>query len=152
LSRQFTRDFNSYASYQIQNTGDYYREGGYQPCQPALNVLCPPSYTAFRGASTLRTDSLGLNYAPRPEFNLSVLFRHHDDFPIPVPGLFPQPMNNVLGQPIYSSYLGQPPNDITADVRTRILPHLLLDVQRTYYFNFGTQRWSPQFITQVLPL
>ena len=81
----------------------------------------------------------------------AVLARHHDDFPIPVPNIFPLPATNVLGQPLYSNYLGQPPNDLTGDVRAKILPHLGIELTRTYYFNFGSQRWSPSFIVQVLP-
>jgi hypothetical protein len=155
LSRQFSRPVNSYVSYQVQNTGDYYLQGGYPPCtiqlDPTKPGYCPASLTAFRGVSTLRTLALGTNYDPNPDFNASLVYRHHDDFPIPVPDLFPLPLTNVIGQPIYNSYLGQPPNDITGDVRFKILPHMLLDVQRTYYFNFGNIRWSPNFIVQVLP-
>lgn len=155
LSRQFSRPVNSYVSYQVQNTGDYYLQGGYPPCtiqlDPTKPGYCPASLTAFRGVSTLRTLALGTNYDPNPNFNASLVYRHHDDFPIPVPDLFPLPLTNVIGQPIYNSYLGQPPNDITGDVRFKILPHMLLDVQRTYYFNFGNIRWSPNFIVQVLP-
>jgi hypothetical protein len=155
LSRQFARPLNAYLSYQVQNTGDYYLQGGYPACtiqlDPTKPGYCPASLTSFRGVSTLRTASLGINYDPNPEFNASILMRHHDDFPIPVPDLFPLPLTNVLGQPLYNSYLGQPPNDITGDVRFKILPHMLLDVQRTYYFNFGNIRWSPNFIVQVLP-
>ncbi len=153
LSRQFSRPVNSYLSYQIMNTGDYYLQGGYQPCTPNVNnpLACPPSLTSFRGVSTLRTVTLGVNYDPNPEFNASLIGRHHDDFPIPVPGVFPLPLTNVIGQPLYNNYLGQPPNDLTGDVRFKILPHMVLDVQRTYYFNFGNIRWSPYFIVQVLP-
>jgi hypothetical protein len=154
LSRQFSRQVNSYLSYQIANTGDYYREGGYPPCvlqpNPQLPLFCPPSLIAFRGVSTLRTLALGTNFVPNPDFNASLVIRHHTDFPIPVPNLFPLPATNALGQPLYNNYLGQPPNDITADVRARIAPHLILDVQRTYYPNFGNVRWSPYFIVQVL--
>lgn len=155
LSRQFSRPVNSYLSYQIMNTGDYYLQGGYQPCapqpDPSKPAYCPSSLTSFRGVSTLRTLTLGINYDPNPEFNASLVGRHHADFPIPVPDLFPLPLTNVIGQPLYNNYLGQPPNDLTADVRFKILPHMILDVQRTYYFNFGNIRWSPYFIVQVLP-
>lgn len=155
ISREFSRPVNSYLSYQVLNTGDYYLQGGYPPCtiqlDPTKPGYCPASLTSFRGVSTLRTLSFGTNYVPNPEFNASVVYRHHDDFPIPVPDLFPLPLNNVLGQPLYNSYLGQPPNDITGDVRFKVLPHMMLDVQRTYYFNFGNIRWSPSFIVQVLP-
>ncbi len=155
LSRQFSRPVNAYLNYQIQNTGDYYLQGGYPACtvnnDPLKGPLCPQSLTSFRGVSTLRTLSLGAVYDPNPEFNISLVGRHHDDFPIPEPGVFPLPLTNVIGEPLYNNYLGQPPNDLTGDVRFKILPHMVLDVQRIYYFNFGNIRWSPYFIVQVLP-
>ncbi|HVA32970.1 MAG TPA: hypothetical protein VNG31_02405 [Candidatus Baltobacteraceae bacterium] len=155
VSRQFSRAVNSYLSYSVQNIGDYYLHSGYAPCNPnPPSSSCPSSLAAFRGVATLRTLSLAVNYVPHPEFNLSLLYRHHDDFPIPVPGLFALPLTNVLGQPIANSYLGQPPNDVTADVRFQVLPHMALDVSRTYYFYgnpYRAQFWAPNFIVQVLP-
>lgn len=192
LSRSFSRSFNAYVNYSVQNTGDYYKVGGYVPCSPVVtpspsavaangpNVLgapnafaaakptptpsptpspkpstnpyCPPSLTAFRGVATLRTASLGLNYVPVPEFNVSMLLRNHHDFPNAVPNVFALPATNVIGQPLYNNYLGQPPWDLTADVRFKFLPHLQADVARTYYFHYGTLNWSPSFIVQITPL
>lgn len=157
LSRQFSRQVNSYVSFQVQNTGDYYLQGGYQPCSfiqpnpPQPPVPCPSSLQSFTGVSTLRTWTLGINYDPNPDFNASLIARRHADFPIPEPNVFPLPSVNVLGQPLYNDYLGQPPYDLTGDVRFHLLPHMLVDIQRTYYFNFGNIRWSPAFIVQVLP-
>jgi hypothetical protein len=155
LSRQFLRQLNSYFSYSINNTGDYYLRGGYTTCSEVLNgqpnPLCPPGLNAFRGVATWHTDTLGMNYVPSPEFNFSVIARHHADFPQPIPNFYTQPPLNVLGQPLYNTYLGQPPNDITGDVRFKIFPHMMLDVARTYYFHYGNQNWSPQLIVQVLP-
>ncbi|MEO7203185.1 MAG: hypothetical protein ABI431_09690 [Candidatus Tumulicola sp.] len=157
LSRQFSRQVNSYVSFQVQNTGDYYLQGGYQPCTfiqpnpPQPPVPCPSSLQSFTGVSTLRTWTLGINYDPNPDFNASLVARRHADFPIPEPNVFPLPSVNVLGQPLYNDYLGQPPYDLTGDVRFHLLPHMLVDIQRTYYFNFGNIRWSPAFIIQVLP-
>jgi hypothetical protein len=157
LSRQFSRQVNSYVSFQVQNTGDYYLQGGYQPCTfiqpnpPQPPVPCPSSLQSFTGVSTLRTWTLGINYDPNPDFNASLIARRHADFPIPEPNVFPLPSVNVLGQPLYNDYLGQPPYDVTGDVRFHLLPHMLVDIQRTYYFNFGNIRWSPAFIVQVLP-
>lgn len=150
LSRQLERQVNSYLSYSVQNTGDYYLHGGYTTCTPG--PLCPPGLDTFRGVATWRTLSLGVNYVPSPEFNFSVLARHHADFPEPAPNFYAQPPLNVLGQPLYTTYLGQPPNDITGDVRFKLLPHMLIDVSRTYYFHYGSQNWSPQTIIQVLPI
>ena len=31
-----------------------------------------------------------------------------------------------------------------------INPHMSVDVQRTYYFNYSNLRWSPHFVIQVL--
>ncbi len=149
ISRQFSRDLIAYGSYTVANTGDYYLHGGYAPYTPIVNGNPIASYAAFRGVSTLRTAALQMVYSATPNFVVSVLARKHNDFPIAVPGLFTAPPLNVLGQYTYTSYLGQPPYDITGDVRARLLPHLVVDVQRSYFFNFGTQRWSPQFVVQL---
>jgi hypothetical protein len=147
VSRQFSRQVNAYVSYSVNNTGDFYNHGGYSPFLPFNNPAFS-SFLAFRGVATLRTATLGVTYSTNPNFLTTLTFDHHDDFPISVPGLFAQsPLNNI-GQPIYTNYLGQPPNDISADVRARILPHLVVDVSRTYYFHFGTLGWSPQFVVQ----
>ena len=58
----------------------------------------------------------------------------------------------VVGQPLYGNYLGQPPNDITGDVRFKFLPHLQVEVARTYYFHFGSTNWSPSFVVLVTPI
>jgi len=164
LSRQFTRPFGTYVAYQIQNTNDLYENGGYPSYVPSsqTGVVCPDKppyppdcdyeYAAFRGASTLRTLNLEFNYLPNPDFNLSLLGRKHDDFPGPFPNgqVFLTPLKNPIGQPVNYNYLGQPPYDVTPDVRFRLLPHMLLDVQRTYYFNYNNQKWG-SFIVQVLP-
>ena len=147
FSRQFTRTINAYASENIVNTGDYYIHGGYVPYTPPGD----PGYAAFRGVSTQRTLALGINYVPSPEFSATLLARQHTDFPRAVPGIFALPPLNNLGQFTYQNYLGEPPYDITADVRARISPHMLIDISRSYYFNFGNLRWSPQFTVQVTP-
>ncbi|MDE2482131.1 MAG: hypothetical protein KGN02_08070 [bacterium] len=149
VSRQFSREVSAYVNYNVNNTGDYYNHGGYTPYAP-LDANGQPDYgfLAFRGASTLRTATLGVTYSAHPEFSTTLTFDRHKDFPAAVPGVFPLPPTNVIGQYLYSNYLGQPPYDITANVRARVMRHLMIDVQRTYYFNFGTQRWSPQFLVQ----
>jgi hypothetical protein len=155
ISREFARSLNAYVGYQILNVGDHYINGGYTPCEPVGSDWCPLSFTSFRGVSTLRTTSLGINIVPDPEFNFSLLVRHHDDFPIPVPGTFALPPNNILGQPLYSSYLGQPPYDATGDIRFKVWTHGLLDVSRTFYWYgnpYRTQFWQPSFVIQLLPI
>ncbi len=155
VNREFSRSFNTYVGYQILNVGDHYINGGYQPCEPVGTSWCPLSFTSFRGVSTLRTTSLGMNVVPTPEFNFSLLVRHHDDFPIPVPNVFAAPPNNIIGQPLYTSYLGQPPYDATGDVRFKVWTHALLDVSRTFYWYgnpYRTQFWQPTFVIQLLPI
>jgi hypothetical protein len=155
ISRQFTRALNTYVGYQILNVGDHYINGSYLPCEPVGSFYCPLSFTSFRGVSTLHTTSLGLNVVPTPEFNFSMLVRHHADYPVPVPGVFGLPPNNILGQPLYSWFLGQPPYDASFDVRLKILPHALLDVSKTLYWYgnpYRTQFWQPSTVVQVLPI
>ena len=125
------------------------------PCQPVNTFYCPLSFTSFRGVSTQRTTSLGINEAPNPEFNFSLLVRHHVDFPIPVPGVFGLPPNNIIGQPLYTSYLGQAPYDATGEVRFKVLPHAMVDVSRTFYWYgnpYRTTFWQPTFVFQLLPI
>jgi hypothetical protein len=155
INRAFSRSLNTYLAYQVLNVGDHYLQGGYLPCPDVGTPLCPLSFTSFRGVSTERTTSLGINFAPHPEFNFSLLVRHHEDFPIPVPGLFGLPPNNIIGQPLYTSYLGQAPYDATGEVRIKILSHALLDVSRTFYWYgnpYRTTFWQPSFVVQVLPI
>ncbi len=149
VSRQFSRDISAYVAYNVTNTGDYYNHGGYTPYAPT-DASGNPDYgfLAFRGAATLRTATLGINYSANPDFTASLTFDRHKDFPAAVPGVFPLPPTNNIGQYLYTNYLGQPPYDITGNVRARLLPHLMIDVQRTYFFNFGTEKWSPQFLVQ----
>jgi hypothetical protein len=155
ISRQFSHALNTYAGYQILNTADNYINGGYTPCEPVNTSTCPLSFTSFRGVSTQRTTSLGINDAPNPEFNFSLLLRHHVDYPVPVPGLFGLPPNNIIGQPLYTSYLGQAPYDATGEVRFKILSHAMLDLSRTFYWYgnpYRTSFWQPSFVIQVLPI
>jgi hypothetical protein len=150
LSRQFSRFVNSYLSYNIQNTSDLYLQGGYAPSDPLLPDGTPYTpFESFRGAATLRTATLGTTYSASPNLLTTLAFTHHDDFPAAFPGLFSPPPTNAIGQYTYTNYLGQPPWQLSAEVRARILPHLVLDVQRTYYFHFGDQIWSPSFVVQL---
>jgi len=150
LSRQFSRFVNSYLSYSVQNTSDLYLQGGYSPSPAILpgGVLYTP-FEAFRGADTLRALTLGTTYSASPNFVTTLTFSHHQDFPAAYPGLFSLPPLNAIGGYTYSNYLGQPPWQLGAEVRARVSPHLVLDVQRVYYFHFGNQIWSPSFVVQL---
>jgi hypothetical protein len=149
LSRTFSRKFSSYFAYTNTNVADLYIHGGYSPYVPSTPNSPFSSFSSFRGTATYRAYTLGLNYIPDPDLLFIVTAQQRRDFPIAVPGLFPLPPLNVLGQYTYTPFLGMPPYNITGEVRARVAPHIVVDLQRTYYFNFGNLRWSPNFILQV---
>jgi len=143
----------AYVDYTINNVGDYYgalQNAAYPSFAPVVNGVTYPGYAAFRGLATFRTLSLGLNYSNGGNVAFNLLARRHKDFPAPIPFFFQFAQPDVLGNTLVQNYLGQPPYDITADVRLRINPHMSVDVQRTYYFNYSNLRWSPHFVIQVL--
>jgi hypothetical protein len=153
ISRTFGRTFNAYVSYNVSNIGDFYKDPALGPYDPPYgptdeNGVPDYGYLAFAGVSTQRAATLGLNFAPNPDNVYKLTFVHHDDFPIAVPGVFTPPPLNNLGQYLYSNWFGQPPWQLTGEIRKRLLPHLTVDVARTYYFHFGTQVWSPGFSVQ----
>ncbi|MGH7737436.1 MAG: hypothetical protein ACREMP_06170 [Candidatus Tyrphobacter sp.] len=151
ISRQFTRSVLAYTGYAVLNTGDYYLHGGYSVSSPLVNGVYDPGFESFKGVSTERIFSFAIDYAPSPEFTTSLLFQHHDDFPKPVPGVFPLPLLNPLGQFIYSNWLGQPPNQLTPEIHVKVTPHLGLTVAQTYYFGYPTLKWSPSTLVLLTP-
>ncbi|HVS46467.1 MAG TPA: hypothetical protein VMS32_07370 [Verrucomicrobiae bacterium] len=153
LSRTYGPKLSVYLSYEVHQVGDYYNGGQqlvYTPYVPIINGTTYPSYAAFQGIATFRTLSLGATFTPSPDFSLALLARRHRDFPIAEPGEFPSPAPNYpFNTVLYSNTLGEPPYDITGDIRFRVSPTLAVDIQRSYFFNFGNQRWSPSFNVQV---
>jgi hypothetical protein len=148
LSRQWSKFVNSYASMNILNTSDLYLRGGYAPSAPLLDGTPYTPFESFRGAATLRTWTLSTSYSASPNLVATVAFAHHQDFPAAVPGLFSPPPLNAIGQYTYSNYLGQPPWQLYGELRARLLPHLTVDIQRTYFFHYGNEVWSPTFVVQ----
>jgi hypothetical protein len=148
LSRQWSRFINSYASENILNTSDLYLVGGYQPSAPLLDGTPYTPFESFRGAATLRTLTFSTTYSASPNLVTTLAFTHHQDFPAAFPGLFSPPPLNAIGQYTYTNYLGQPPWQLYGELRARLLPHLTVDLQRTYFFHFGNQVWSPTFVVQ----
>jgi hypothetical protein len=152
LSRMFTNHWSSYLQYEVNNVGDYYgalQSAVYPGFTPVVNGVSYPGYQAFRGLATFRTLSLGVNYLNGGDVSAYVLVRAHDDFPKPIPFFFTFAPEDILGRRPVQNYIGQPPFDATADVRFRINPHMSLDIQRSYYFNYSNLRWSPNFVFQV---
>lgn len=142
---------NSYLQYSVENIGDYY--GGLQrqayPVVTVQNGVFDPGYAAFSGLATFRTLSLGTVYTNGPDFSFSLVMRKHTDFPKPVPGFFTLPPTDIFGRYNYSPYFGEPPYDITPELRFRVNAHMAIDIARTYYFHFGGLNWSPNFVIQV---
>jgi len=71
-------------------------------------------------------------WAPAPNFQFSLTAQDNAYTPGQAPG--------SSGPPRYQAL---------ADIRTRISKTFFLDVARAYYFNWGNQRWSPQFALQI---
>lgn len=153
VSKIFSTHLAAYTAYNVNNIKDVYnpalQAGQYPGIVPVIGGVPYPGYASFNGQATFRTFSEGISFTPTADFSFSLLARQHRDFPAPIAGFSGVPQTDVLGQQLTSYYLGQPPYDITGDLRLRVNPHLTVDLQRSYYFNFGNQRWSPQFIIQV---
>jgi hypothetical protein len=153
VSKLLDRHFLSYLIYSVNNVGDYYgaqQSAVYPSFTPVINGVAYPGYSSFQGIATFRTLSLGINYSNGGNFAFNLLARKHNDFPAPIPFFFQFAQPDVLGNSAVQNFLGQPPYDLTADVRLRINPHMSIDIQRAYYFNYSNLRWSPHFVIQVL--
>jgi hypothetical protein len=85
-----------------------------------------------------------LVYTPNPAFNLSLQGQYNNQFPKAVP------LPYALVPPGEFPWTGAP-YQVSADMRIRLRPNLLLDVSRAYYFSFGTQRFSPTFGIRIGP-
>jgi hypothetical protein len=135
-----------FLSYNVLNIADYYGADqliayppdlGNTPCQCGTYTNQYGTFTgldAFRGLATSRNLTAQVVYTPTPYFAMNFSLQHFDVTPAPVPGLG-----------------GQPPWQFNGDVRFRLTPNLLVDVARSYYFNFGSNRWSPQFTVNLSP-
>lgn len=129
----------AYLSYDILNVGDFYG-AAQRLAYPAYPDTVTNQYgtfqglSAFRGFGTAHTITGSLVYTPTPFFALNLTMQRFKIFPAPIPG-----------------YGGQPPYQFTADIRLRLSHQILVDVARSYYFNFGGLRWSPQYQVQFSP-
>jgi hypothetical protein len=127
-----------YLAYVVQNEGDYL--GALQPVfyPPTVfsnpyNGQTYPGFAAFDGFVTLRTLTYSYTYTPTPYFSFTLVADKHKDFPDPIP-----------------YYWGNPPYDITGRIQMRISPILSVQIQRSYYFNFGPNGWN-QWTVQFGP-
>jgi hypothetical protein len=154
VSKMLNRHFSSFLGYSVENLGDYYgklQDVVYHPFVPIVDGVKYPGYAAFDGFATFHELTLGVTYNNGGDVSASLLARQHVDFPKPIPNFFQAPPLDVLGNPIAQPYyLGEPPYDITGNLRLRINPHTSIEFSRSYYFNFGKRGWSPEFVIQVM--
>ena len=139
LSKTYGSRLALYGGYTVYNIGDYYgaRQSEIYPPSFYVSPVTGQTYngfSAFRGIATYRTLYASAVFAPTPDFTFNLLLKQNKDFPEPVPGI-----------------LGNPPYQAIGDVRFRISAHAVVDVQRTYNFNYPGNAWSPNFQIQVLP-
>ncbi|MGH7683527.1 MAG: hypothetical protein ACREMT_04200 [Vulcanimicrobiaceae bacterium] len=127
-----------YLAYVIQNEGDYL--GALQPVMypPTVfnnpfNGQTYPGFAAYDCFVTQRTLQYSYTYTPTPYFSFTFVAEKHKDFPDPIP-----------------YYWGNPPYDVTGRIQMRISPILSVQIQRSYYFNFGPQGWN-QWLIQFGP-
>jgi hypothetical protein len=128
-------------SYDILNIGDFYasREMQLVAYPPAADTITNEFGTfsglaAFDGFATSRTLSASMVYTPTPYFALNLTAQYFNVTPRAVPGVG-----------------GSAPLQFNADVRVRLSKNILVDVSRSYFFNFADQKWSPQFFIQFSP-
>jgi len=134
--RQHLRAF---VAYEIKTIDDYWGSAQLAAYTPSPDISVTPFGTfsgqaAFRGLATSRGYTSSVIYTPTPSFELNLMLSRFYDTPAPVPGLY-----------------GQPPWQFAADLRVRLSRQILLDLGRSYYFNFANERWTPQFVIQFTP-
>ena len=124
LSKIYGTKLAVFGAYAIQNVGDHYGARQlefYPPFGPiTTSTGTYTSFSAFRGFSTSRVLTGSTVFTPNSNFNVNLALRRYYDFPAPIPGSF-----------------GNPPWQLTTEVRLRIFRQVLMDVTRTTYFNFG---------------
>jgi len=140
LSRElFRQHISYYVAYEVKTVGDYWGSqqlAAYPTPTDSLTTAFGTygGQSAFRGLATSHGLSTSLVYAPTQYFGLNLLLSRFYDTPAPVPGAY-----------------GQPPVQFTGDVRLRLSKQVLVDLKRSYYFNFANERWTPQFEVQFSP-
>jgi hypothetical protein len=150
LSRGYGTKLAQFVAYVVTAADDYWGARQlevYTPLPP--NYVIPftlgpisqiaPDYLTFRGLATYRSLVESTVFTPNPYFQASFLLRQSRDYPQPI-------------APTCCTYLyGRPPYQADMDVRFRIYRTLVLDVGRSYFFNYGNLRWSPTFAIRTGP-
>ena len=132
-NKPYSTKLNIALSYNVSNTGVYY---GARQLEffPRNDIPADPGFAAFRGLITSRSLTGGFVFTPTPDFALNLQARREWDTPMQVPFVY-----------------GAPPYSLTGDLRVRLSQHVLVDVGRSYFFNFANQRYSPQTTVQFAP-
>jgi hypothetical protein len=148
-SKTFDKHVSAYIGYSIANTGDFYgalQSQIYTPQIPVSPITGQsyPGYAAFDGFATSRSLSESLIWTPNQNLTLNLVWRENHDFPIAIPYMTSLP---AFGQSsgTQQADIGVSPQQLTGDLRIRLRPNLLVDLTRSYYFNWGNRRWTPQF-------
>lgn len=133
LSRSWGTKINAAAYYIVNNVGDNYGSlqlVAYPPYAPlsTWDNQPHPGYAAFRGFATFRQTREDLTLSPNANLRLGLIFTQNKNFPAPIPDT-----------------AGGPPFSISGSLHVRVTKGLNLDLTRSYFFNFGEQRWTPQF-------
>jgi hypothetical protein len=133
------KHITAYVAYEVKTTGDYWGDQQLAAYPAAGDLVASPFGTysgqaAFRGFATSRSITTAAVYAPTPYFVFNASLARFYDTPAPIPGIY-----------------GQPPVQLSADMRVRISKQLLVDLSRGYYFNFANERWTPTFAIQFSP-
>lgn len=128
-----------YLAYEIKTTDDYWGSAQLAAYPPYPNTVTTQFGTfggqaAWRGLGTSRGYTSSVIYSPTSYFAFKLILSRFYDTPAPVPGLY-----------------GQPPWQLTTDVRFRVSRQILVDVTRAYYFNFADERWTPVLGVQISP-
>ncbi|GAC1417233.1 MAG: hypothetical protein NVSMB64_27170 [Candidatus Velthaea sp.] len=138
LSKLYGTKASVLLAYSIANNGDYYggRQAEFYPANGPIGTSFGTfgSYDSFRGFSTNRALTGSIVLTPNPNFNLNLTVTRNYDYPAPIPGAF-----------------GLAPVQLSGEFRLRLARQILMDVSRSYFFNFANQRWSPQFQVQFGP-
>ena len=113
-------------------SNDLVLTGARRVSQRLGTVATYESQLASSPASLYRTSTLNLTYDVPARAQLVVSLQNDNDV-LPV-GYFPRP-----------------PYVASIDLRLRVTRYGTLDIQRSYYFNFEGQTWSPQFTLSLLP-
>lgn len=132
-----------YLAYEIKTIDDYWGDqqlAAYPSGTAGCGNVCTNEFgsfsgqDAFRGLATSRGYTSSLVYTPTQFFELATTLARFYDTPAPVPGIY-----------------GQPPWQLTLDMRIRLSRQVLLDLSRQYYFGFANERWTPTMGIQFSP-